>query len=127
MNEQELNLLSRVFFRSCAENAQAWKEIGVRPDDPEDISKAQGFKAWKRANHQASFVGSSYESNMKAMRSAEKYLNRMGYRTTSIRSATPGTVSVRVANAGSVRLCVRVPKEIAERIVILGCIPNLFS
>ena len=49
----------------------------------------------------------------------------MGYQTTQIRSATPGTVSVRVANAGHARLCVRVPLDIAEKIIVLGFVPKI--
>jgi hypothetical protein len=120
MDERELRALARALFRSCAENARAWREIGVMAQDPENLRRAPGWEAWRRRLGLA-----PYESALRAMRSAEAHLNDLGYQTTAITSHTKDAVSVRVAEAVSVRLCVRVPKGIAPRIAILGIVPRL--
>lgn len=123
MSEKELELLARAFFRNCAENVKAWRETGIGPEDDEDLTKTKGYTAFRRTNFKIGL--GKYESNRSLIGSAETHLNSMGYHTTSIRSAPPGTVSVRIANAGSWRLCVRVPKEIASRIIVLGFVPKI--
>lgn len=124
MNEEQLEKLGRIFFRSCAEHAPVWKRIGIRPDGPQDLRQTDEYRKWSRQTNILGQRVSPYESSREAIRSAELYLNKMGYHTTSIRSPTRTAFSVRVANAGAVRLCVRIPKEIAEQILILGFVPR---
>ena len=71
MEEKELDLLSRAFFRTCAENAKAWREMAIAPEDDEDLCEAKGFKPWHRARYLSGGSPSQYESKVKAIRSAE--------------------------------------------------------
>lgn len=121
MTQNELQLLSRTIFRHLAENVQTWRDIPVEPDAPEDIEKSPGYTRWRKTN----FRHGQFEANRRIIMDAESHLESMGYRCTSVRNATPGTVSVRVANSGSWRLCVRVPEDMAERIMILGFLPEM--
>lgn len=125
MTPHEQDRLARAIFRHLADNVDAWKEVPIEPDSPEELDRAAGYLRWRRANRRNGEAQSRYEANRRLITAAETHLNDLGYKTTSIRSATPGTVSVRVANAGSWRLCVRVPEEIAERIIILGFVPRI--
>lgn len=123
MTEKEHELLSRIFFQSCLENVQSWKELNPTFEENNDLSESSGYKAWRRSGGQG--ITPKYEANRKLILSAEKHLNSIGYQTTSIRSATPTTVSVWIARASSWKLCVRVPKDMVERILILGFVPDL--
>lgn len=125
MNDKEQDILAQTLFRHLAENVPAWREVPITPDSPEELERAPGYSRWRRANYRNGEAQSRYESNRRLIMDAGRHLEAMGYKTTSIRSATPGTVSVRVANAGSWRLCVRIPHEIAERIIILGFVPRI--
>lgn len=125
MNNKEQDLLAQAIFRHLADNVDAWKEVPIAHDSPEELDRAPGYPRWRMANRRNGEAQSRYESNRRLITDAGRHLEAMGYKTTSIRSATPGTVSVRVANAGSWRLCVRVPTEIAERIIILGFVPKI--
>ena len=124
MTPHEQELLARTVFRHLAEKLPSWREVPIAPDSPEDLLRAPGYSQWRRANYRKGEAQSRYESNRRLIMDAGRHLEALGYKTTSIRSSTPGTVSVRVANAGSWRLCVRIPEETAERILILGFLPR---
>ena len=124
MTPHEQDLLARIVFRRLAESVPSWREVPIAPDAAEELDKASGYKAWRRAKFQKGVADSKWEANRKLIMDAERHLENMGYRCTSIRSPKPGHVSVRVANAGSWRLCVRIPEETAERMLILGFMPG---
>lgn len=128
MTPHEQDLLARIVFRHLAESVPSWREVPIAPDAPEELHKAPGYRRWHRDRFQRGEIQnlfqSMFESNRKLIMDAGRYLEAMGYQTTTIRSATPGTVSVRVANAGSWRLCVRIPLDNAERMLILGFMPG---
>lgn len=124
MTPHEQDLLARIVFRHLSENVPSWREVPIAPDAPEELDKAPGYRRWRMAKLQKGEADSRYEGNRKLIMDAGRYLNSLGYTTASIRSPKPGHVSVRVANAGSWRLCVRFPQETAERILILGFMPG---
>lgn len=132
MTQQELDRLARTVFRHLAENVPSWGEIPIAPDTPEDLTQAAGYKRWRRAKFQKGEADSRYEANRRLIMDAGRHLEDMGYQTTSIRSpkpdyisVRPDYISVRVANAGSWRLCARIPEDAAGRIIVLGFLPSL--
>jgi len=120
MTPHELDILARTVFKHLAENVPLWKEVPIGTDDPE---KAQGHRRWWRAAYRTTGQ-SRYEADRALTRAAEKHLEGMGYRCSSIRTPAPNHASVRVAHAGAWRLCTRIPLETAERIIILGFLPT---
>ena len=126
MNHTQLDPLSRAVFRHLAQNVRSWREVPIDPDAPEELEKSPGYKQWRRAKFQKILLADrKWEANRRLIMDAEWHLEDMGYRCASIRSPKPGHASVRVANAGSWRLCVRIPEDIAERIIILGFVPKI--
>jgi hypothetical protein len=123
MTPHELDILARQVFIHLAENVPEWREVPIHPDDPEDLEHARDYKRWRRANRPLT-AQSRYENNRKLIRAAERHLEDMGFRCSRIRTPAPNHASVRVAHAGSWRLCTRIPDEIAERVIILGFLPN---
>jgi hypothetical protein len=124
MTPQELDILSRQVFKHLAENLPAWMEVPISPNDPEDLEQAAGYKKWIRSNCPLT-TQSRYESNRKLIMDAERYLRSMGYKCSRIRKPYSNHESVRVAHAGNWRLCTSIPQDIAERIIVLGLMPDL--
>jgi hypothetical protein len=122
MTPHELDRLAREVFRHLAEHVQEWREVPIHPDDPEDLEQARDYRRWRRAIGYAE--KGRYEASRKLIRAAERHLGTMGYRCSSIRTPAPGHISVRVAHAGSWRLCTRIPEDTAERVIILGFLPD---
>ena len=125
MTPHEQELLARTVFRHLAENLPSWREVPIPPDHKDELDKAPGYKRWRAENYRKNETSTRYESNRRLIMDAGRYLESLGFQTTSIRRATPGTVSVRVANAGSWKLCVRIPEETAERMLVLGFMPGI--
>lgn len=123
MTPHEQDKLARIVFRHLSENVPSWRAVPIASDDPEELDRAPGHKRWRLAKFHE-WGDSRYESNRKLIMDAGRYLEARGYKTASIRSPKPGYVGIRVANAGSWRLCVRIPHDIAERILILGFMPG---
>jgi hypothetical protein len=123
MTPHELDLLAREVFKHLAENLPEWREVPIHPDDPEDLEQARDYRRWRRAN--LPFTAQRrYECNRRLIMSAERHLGTMGYRCSSIRTPAPNHASVRVAHAGAWRLCTRIPLDTAERVIILGFLPD---
>jgi hypothetical protein len=123
MTPHELDRLAREVFRHLAENVPEWREVPIRPDDPEDLERARDYRRWRRASYP--LTGQSrYECNRTLIMAAERHLEGMGYRCSTIRSPAKNHASVRVAHAGAWRLCTRIPLDTAERVVILGFMPG---
>lgn len=125
MTPHEQDMLARIVFRRLAESVPSWMEVPIQPDGPEQLDRATGYRRWRMAKFQKGEADSKWEANRKLIMDAGRHLEARGYTTASIRSPKPGHVSVRVANAGSWRLCVRIPEETAERILILGFMPGM--
>jgi hypothetical protein len=122
MTPHELDILARQVFRHLAGNLPEWREVPIRPDDPEDLEQAGDYRRWRRATGYAE--KGRYEASRKLIRAAERHLETMGYRCSSIRTPAPNHASVRVAHAGAWRLCTRIPLDTAERVIILGFLPD---
>lgn len=124
MTPHEQDILAQTVFRHLAESVPSWREVPIAPDAPDELDQAPGYNRWHRERVRRGEARSRYESNRRLIMDAGRHLEALGYQTASIRSPRPGHVSVRVANAGSWRLCVRIPEETAVRMLVLGFMPG---
>jgi hypothetical protein len=122
MTPRELDLLARQVFKHLAENVPEWRNVPIRPDDPRELEQAKGYGAMRRPSIRNSKM--RYESDRRIITAAKRHLEGIGYPCSSIRTPAPGHISVRVAHAGSWRLCTRIPEDTAERVIILGFLPD---